>query len=319
MEPKHSMSAYAVASVIALTLLSLMGLTRTAMWTSLGLLAAAAALAAESARLLTNGRRLERVSPPHRQRLDRLVLGQWIGAGLGGLAVGLACAHFDLKPLDNCSSLVGALIIGALVGVLGVFLSSLVDWYVILPKVSGLAGPAPCEKSEGEMWKYTTCFWFFHRAMATALVYLVLVGIPTYMGNISSGSALVAWAVVATLIALVAGYFCRGMFLAFWFAFNPPLLVGDNVLVNVAEEGDWDVRLKQHRAYVVDLSLQGAKYKILDEGRYVRGRFLSKDDGQIPIQLLGAAKAPRTSKPAPCAGACSGVNWYCRHNPEAHS
>jgi len=318
-EPKYSMSAYAGVTVIALTLLSLMGLSEAAAWTATGLLVASGALAAEGHRLLANGRRVKRYAPDHRQKLDRLVRLQWIGAGFTGLAVALACAHYGIAPLADSSAFVSALIVGVVVGVLGVFLSSLVDWYVILPKVSGLSGPAPCEKSEGEMWKYTTCFWFFHRAMATALVYLVVVGIPTYMGDISSGTALVAWAVIATIIAVVAGYFFRGMFLAFWFAFNPPLLAGDTVFAVVPQEGDGDTNLRRQRAYVVDVSLQGAKYKILDEGRYLGGRFVAKADGQIPIQRLEDAKAPKTTNPAPCAGGCSGVNWYCRHNPEAHS
>ena len=312
------MSAYAIAMAVAVALLSFAGFTDAATWTAVGFMLLAALLYGESARLLANGRRLNREASAHRRQLDRIVRRQWIGAAASSLLIALVCAQFDLTPLSGSSQLVAALIVGVVVGTIGVFLSSLVDWYVILPKVSGL-WPAPCEANDGERWKYTTCIWYFHRAMATAVVYLVVVGVPTYMGDISSGSAIVAWASVATIVAIVAGYFFRGMFLAFWYAFNPPLLLGDQVFVDVPEEGDGDMSLRRHRAYVVDVSLQGAKYKILDDGHYLRGRFISKDDGHIPIQRLGAAKAPKNLKSAPCAGGCSGVNWYCRHNPKAHT
>lgn len=76
--------------------------------------------------------------------------------------------------------------------------------------------------------------------------------------------------------------------------------------------------MRRQRAYVVDVSIQGAGYKILDGGRYRRGRFTDKSDGNVPNHKLPNAKAPRMTGPPICAEGCTGVNWYCRCNPRAH-
>lgn len=312
------MSAFAAVMTAALALLSLIGFAEAAAWTSVGVFVLSAALYAESVRLLANGRRAGRESPPHRQSLDRIVAVQWIGSSFGSFVVAVACGRYGFDPLATSHQLIEALIVGLCVGSIGVFLSSLVDWYVILPKVSGLSGPAPCEQAESGDWKYTTCIWYFHRALATALVYLVVIGIPSYMGNVTGGQEFYAWAALATTLAVIGGYILRGMFVAVWFFLKPPVLVGDQIFVRVPQEGDGDVEMRRQRAYVLDVSIQGADYKILDAGRYVRGKFIDKADGNVPNHKLAAVKASRNSDPPICAQGCTGVNWYCRCNPKAH-
>lgn len=319
MEPRRSMSVFAVAVVLALLLLALAGFATAAAWTSAAVLVLAGLLFLESRRLLGNGKRSGRETPPHRVELDHIVLVQWTGAGLLGLAIGVAGALSGFAPLADAGNLVDALIVGYAIGAVGVFFSSLIDWYVILPKVSGLAGPAPCESAGASRWKYTTDIWYLHRSAATALVYLAGTGVPAYMGGTSTGSGIIAWGVVSVIVATVAGYFFRAMFLAGWYGLNPPILVGDQIYVYVAEDGDGDVAMRRRRAYVVDVSLQGAKYKVLHEGRYCGGRFVDKGDGNVPNHKLADAKARRNDSSPLCPkGHCTGVNWYCRHNPKAH-
>ncbi len=319
MEPKRSMSVFAAVVVAAIAMLAIAGLTTAAAWTSMGLAVLAGLLFAESRRLLARGARAGRALPDHRASLDKIVFMQWVGVGVLGVAAALVCRTYDFAPLVDTNRFVETLIVGVTVGAVGVFLSSLVDWYVILPKVSGLAGPAPCECAGGARWKYTTDIWYFHRSAATALVYLVATGIPSYMGGTAKGSGIVAWGIVAVIVATVGGYFFRAMFLAGWYAFNPPILVGDQIFVHVAEEGEGDVAMRRRRAYVVDVSLQGAKYKILHDGRYVGGRFIDKDDGNVPNHKLPGSKAPRKEGEPLCGkNNCTGVNWYCRFNPRAH-
>lgn len=319
MEPRRSMSAFAVAVAVAIALLAMDGPARAGVWVAVGLLAIAGGFYAERTRLLHRGRDMGREPPPHRKSLDRIVLAQWLGASLVGGGFSLFCLTSHFSPLSGSGRFVDALAVGLVVGSVGVFVSSLVDWYLILPKVSGMAGPAPCEQAGGARWKYTTDIWYFHRAVATALVYLAATGIPVYMGGTASGSAVAAWGVVSTIFAAAGAYFFRAMFLAGWYAFNPPVLVGDHILVEAPEEGDGDVRVHRRRAYVVDVSLQGAKYKILHEGRYTGGKFVDKDDGNVPNHKLAGVKAPRKDDSPICPkGGCTGVNWYCRHNPRAH-
>lgn len=313
------MSVYAVVVTTALTLLALLDAAAAAMWTAVGLFAIAALLFGEFLRLRRHGRADGRPSVPHRLTLDRLVLIQWLGSSVTAFVLSSVLSSLDVAPIESAGRLVHALIVGVVIGSLGVFISSLVDWYVILPKVSGFAGPAPCECAGGTRWKYTTCDWYFHRAAATAIVYVVVTGIPAYMAGTSTGSASLTWTLIAAGIAAVGGYFFRGMFLAGWYAFRPPILVGDQIYVEVAGEGEGDVTMHRHRAYVVDVSLQGVGYKILDNGQYVRGRFVDKHDGNVPNHKLPGLKAPTSTKPLCPQGHCSGVNWYCRHNPDAYS
>ena len=313
------MSAFASVVVAAIALLAMADLATAAIWASVGLAVLAGWFFVESRRLLARGARTGRTVPPHRASLDKIVLVQWVGASFLGAVAGLACTTYDFAPLAGANRFVDTLIVGITVGAIAVFLSSLVDWYVILPKVSGLAGPAPCECAGGARWKYTTDVWYFHRAAATALIYLAATGIPSYMGGTSKGSGIVAWGIVAVIIATAGGYFFRAMFLAGWYAFNPPILVGDQIFVNVAEEGDGDVAVRRRRAYVLDVSLQGAKYKVLHDGRYVGGPFIDKDDGNVPNHKLPGSKAPRKEGEPLCGKKrCTGVNWYCRFNPQAH-
>lgn len=313
------MSVFATVVVAAIALLAMADLATAAVWTSVGLAVLAGLFFAESRRLLARGLRAGRGMPPHRASLERIVLGQWIGASVLGAAAGLACVTYDFAPLAETNRVVDTLIVGVTVGAIAVFLSSLIDWYVILPKVSGLAGPAPCECAGGARWKYTTNIWYFHRSAATTLIYLAATGIPSYMGGTAKGSGIVAWGIVAVIVATAGGYFFRAMFLAAWYSFNPPILVGDQIFVTAAEEGDGDVAVRRHRAYVLDVSLQGAKYKVLHGGRYVGKPFIDKDDGNVPNHKLPQAKAPRNDGEPLCGkNHCTGVNWYCRFNPEAH-
>lgn len=89
--------------------------------------------------------------PLHRRRLDHLVVAQWGVAGVGTLAVGLLSHPLAYRPLAHANPFVHALVIGGLIISSGVFLSSLIDWYWILPRLAGLGGySAPCEDSGSE-------------------------------------------------------------------------------------------------------------------------------------------------------------------------
>jgi len=48
--------------------------------------------------------------------------------------------YVNYRPLADSPALIHALIIGGLIISSGVFISSLIDWYWILPRLSGLGG-----------------------------------------------------------------------------------------------------------------------------------------------------------------------------------
>jgi hypothetical protein len=319
MEPRHSMTGYAIVVAIGLVLLAGAGLADVAMSVAVGLFLVGAAFDGGYRLLVRRSAPAGRRIPNHRRRLDVWVRAQWIGASLAGLAAALLSSAAGAEPLEHAGRLVDTLLVGLVTASIGIFLSSLVDWYLILPRVSGIAGPAPCEKPGQERWRYVTCIWYFHRALATAIVYGVAVGIPAFMGSTTSGNESGAWFGVATGIAAVAGVFLRESFRAGWHAFNPPVHVGDLIHARVEDDSDDDVAERWRRAYVVDVSLQGAKCKLLADGRYAGERFASKHDAMVSNETLPRRKVAAGAATPLCTGeSCCGVNWYCRRNPAAH-
>jgi len=53
-----------------------------------------------------------------------------------------------------------------------ILLSSLIDWYVILPRISGLLGIRPCREPDTDFprrpqtWREVTRWWYIHRIIA---------------------------------------------------------------------------------------------------------------------------------------------------------
>jgi hypothetical protein len=254
--------------------------------------------------------------PDHRRSLDRLVVAQWAVVAAAGIGVGVVTHYIDYRPLDHAPPLVHVIVIGALIISSGVFVSSLVDWYWILPRLAGLGGyPAPCEDSGSEQWSSITSVWYFHRAAATALVAAVATGIPIYMTSITDdGAQHAAWDIAVLAVGGLAGFFSRQSLRAGYYAFNPPIHVGDAVRVRL-DRYDFE----PHDVYIADVALQGSKFKELQSCEY-RGRpFRKKGDGDpIDNATLKRVK-PLPDCGPPCGKRCTGVNWYCRNNPLAHS
>jgi hypothetical protein len=315
MEPRNSMSWFAFAIVLACALCVLTGFARATAWTGGGLLALGGFLHG----LYLFERRGGRPVPPHRRALDRIVRVQWIAAGGAGVALGLAGRRAGVEPFTHVGVLFDAIVVGLLVMWLGVFVSSMVDWYLILPKVSGISCPAPCEANDGERWTSVTNLWYFHRGVAPLLVIGVIVGVPAYVGAISDDpKAQQLCAVVAGLLAAFIVNHQSDAVALLRYAFNGRRLVGDVVwLIEHDGGGAW---IRRRPAYVVDVAREGSKFKWLqDDGAYAGPRFDCKGDADpVPNEELRRARDVAGAAP-PCASACTGVNWYCRHNPLAHS
>jgi hypothetical protein len=80
--------------------------------------------------------------PPHRERPDLIVAGGVRTAASVGIVAGGLLAGFQVTPplagIAPETPLALAIVAAA------ILLSSLVDWYVILPRISGLLGAGPC-------------------------------------------------------------------------------------------------------------------------------------------------------------------------------
>lgn len=317
MEPKVSMSLYAAAMTAALLLLAAAGFRDTTLWLIGGLAVYAAALdLLYLAQRSLFRRRTSRDIPRHRLVLDWVVRTQWIGSAAIAVAVTLSFRSLNLHPLQDSSTLARAIIVAVAVALIGVYASSLVDWYWILPKVSGIVCLAPCEAAGRERWSLVTSFWYFHRAVATALVAIAVTGIPFYMlSTKNSGRAQAFWSVAGLGVAGLAGVFYKQTFRAGWYAFNPPIHVGDVIRAEIEVDGEDERR----DAYVVDVSLQGAKVKLLEDGRFTGLRFETKGDiAPIPNDELPKVRRRHIAAPFCPDSICSGINWYCRCNVLAH-
>ena len=259
-------------------------------------------------------------APEHRLPLDRLVRWQWIASSAAGLAVAVAVGAASIHVLSAGTPVraAQALLSAAAFAVTAVFISSLVDWYWILPRIGGLGDHlGPCEEP-GERWKYPTAIWLFHRGIATALVVASIAAVPFYLAA-TIGSP-VTKAILGVVGVAVGGGMAvlnqRGL-ASVTNAFNQSIYVGDTILVNQPGEGEGAASIRR-RAYVVDISVQGLKYQILHGDEYTGPKFERKGHGPVlggdEYRAIGRAEGPVT---APCSNGCSGVNWYCRHNPRA--
>ncbi len=119
--------------------------------------------------------------------------------------------------------MLGAVVIGTL----AIFLSSLVDWWWILPRVSGILRPAPCQCTTGESWAGVTSIWLFHRGLATVVVSGALTAIPAYMAYTSTGHTATAYTVAAGVFAGTLAGFFSGALVALAQSFSPKVRLGD--------------------------------------------------------------------------------------------
>ncbi|MHB8532543.1 MAG: hypothetical protein ACYDC2_07470 [Solirubrobacteraceae bacterium] len=322
------MSWFVVALVIGLLLVSLGGHPLAGLWTGVGVAALAALLNAiylvqrrAAAKMPPEflERREGRLVPPHRLALDRWAAGQWLAIaviGAGGSAVVEAAGW---RPFAHVGMVFTVITVGFVVLWTGIYLSSTVDWYLVMPKVAGISCPGPCERPGHQRWAGITALWCFHRGFARLLVPFVLIGCPTAIGALtgSGGGRAVAFALAAALALYMAEIELEGK-AALSYGLNPWRHIGDAVWL-VKENED---SVRRVPAYLMDLSAEGGKFKYLNEsGAYVGDPFDAKhdDDGRaIGLKALGERPRMRDARP-PCAHRCTGVNWYCWRNELAHS
>jgi hypothetical protein len=309
MEPRASMTGYAAAILLATILLALGGHTAAVVALSVGIGAYAALL---DLSYLARRRKRRMLALSHRRFLDCVVRAQWITLATVGTGVALTLAALDTVPFDDADPAVNAIIVGWVVLWTIVYVSALVDWYWILPKVSGIVAPPPCTVVGGKTFDRMTGLWLFHRGAATALVTFVLAGVPAWIaGTIDEGS----WE--RTLLTLVGAALAIGFNAVnagtVWALkqFNHPLVavgwyVRERKDVNEPEPQD---------AYVLDVAVSGIKYKLESD---INGKFVH--DGLIlPFSQVDPKRRSNRQKPVcPSLRECQAANWYCLRNRNAH-
>lgn len=170
--------------------------------------------------------------PRRRERLDLIVAGD-LRAALGiGLAVSGALALLSVDPPDT--GIAPASLVLLAITAATILLSSLVDWYVILPRISGLLGIRPCRAPDSDhprfpkTWREVTKWWYIHRIVAAlvlrfGLAYAIVVTVAQYT-SVPYGASVVGGAAVGGFAVYLAA-----IPKAIWQAAHPSLIVGRTV------------------------------------------------------------------------------------------
>lgn len=319
MEPKFSLTAYTVVACAGLIALAMRGFPASTLGIALGILLWGFSLyglyrfsVRAASRRLTWSRRL-----PHRVALDRIVLGQLAAIALAGTVSAVMCAATDFAPAAHSSVVLQALILGAVVIATTAYLSALVDWFWVLPKIGGITREPPCVRPGGEKWAGVTGIWLAHRAAATIIITVVLAAIPGWLAAKAGrgGTESAAWVVLGTALGIGFNSIAGNSVTALRQAWNPKVRVGDTVLLRPKATDEL------RRAFVIDVSVQGFKYRIpADEVHEPVFRGKGK---QIPAQVaaeMDPEDDERSIAPiCPDLERCRAIYWYCCRNPEANS
>jgi hypothetical protein len=280
--------------------------------------------------------------PPHRGRLDLIVAGDVRAALVVGGAASAAALVFSIEQPNLGIAPASAVLLGATAVV--ILLSSLIDWYVILPRVSGLLGIRPCREPgrdfsrRPETWREITRWWYIHRIVAAlalrfGLSFAVAFTVSHHTA-VPHGASVVAGAAVGFLASYIAAI--RS---AVWQAGHLTLIVGRTVrrrdvrrvpkivtlfgkrlrfpFLTDSVAGDF-----QPREYVYDVALEAVQ--LASAAKREQEEVPRDNEGNIsyerdPAKLLVKdvdASTPQPAEPlAGCQSRCSGINWYCIENP----
>lgn len=278
--PRPFVAIHAGLAAALLSALSLIGhLTLAALLAGVIGIAGASLAIAYLWALRHSGRQLR---SRRRRDLDRFVACLWLAAATLPLLTVAGVVVFQSEPLGG-PLFVHVSLVAVAVASTGLFISSLVDWYWILPRLTGIVRPAPWESAGDPAWRRLTALWLFHRSIALLIITFALVAVPTYMASTASGHDRVAWLAAAAVLAAALVPLNENVGVAL----NPPVCVGDVI------------EFEGGAAYIIDVSLSGAKFqRIGPDGQVLPLRL--DGDGVIPLREI--TRYPRVSQPGRLEG-----------------
>ncbi|MDQ3742738.1 MAG: hypothetical protein M3320_03555 [Actinomycetota bacterium] len=264
----------------------------------------------------------DRAGVRSREPLDRL-MDRWavatIAAGAFGVVLAVTVGYDGSQRIAATSAAIAILFVAG-----GMYWSSLIDWFWVTPRVSGLLGhrscrPQPDDGASSVSWESVTRWWLVHRAVSAILVSLGVAGLLATLAGVIAAvfeADPAAQAMLATLVLIIAAamqIYRRHVARAWQLILHPETRVG------MAFE-DRDVGA----CWPVDVALEGMKVVRLSEHERRRQaalvgsapRFYSeKGDTTIPLDEVQTRR--RAVGNFSCRGTCTGINWYCIENPDA--
>lgn len=324
MSPLPYVRAHAVALAVLLITSGILGASLLALICALGSAAGAALL---SFRYRHDVAVTGATIPPHRARLDELVASDALAA-LGPATLLVVVSLVIGQSPSGAGAATARIAIGFLaIAAATIYLSSLIDWYVILPRVSGQLGARPCRNRDPRFpfphsWKEVTRWWYIHRIVATlAFRFLLAAAIAAVLGQfIGAGEET---KIVAGLVLGVFATYLSTLSSAVFQGAQPKLLVGDTVIVRPRPRRQlWPPFSRIHppaledRQYVIDVSLEGIHMTAAaprEQPELPEPKFVSKAD-RLPLVNHDSARLSLRDFSG-CADRCAGINWYCIENP----
>jgi TRAP-type mannitol/chloroaromatic compound transport system permease small subunit len=186
------------------------------------------------------------------------------------------------------------------------WLSTTVDRCYVLPRLAGGKGKRPCTHSLDSCWRLLTRLWFLHRLFAAVTLVASTIAIVTIAANewVLSLNQVVAAALAAATTVLGGFYLTRLPFAVAMIA-NPPVNVGDKVLLAemFSQSGDLPYY------YVSEISLEGVKLVELDGAHRTRRQSDRPYDRLLDLGDIHKLLRIRDAF-TPCRE-CKGVNAYC--------
>ncbi len=263
------------------------------------------------------------VSTPVRRDLDRLVDVVALASVLVPAGVVIAQVLVRWDPVTGVLAIIAAVSIVLITG--GLFWSSLVDWYWVLPRLSGMLGARPCRRDDAAQpdpvtaWDVVTSLWYGHRTASVITVFLGAGGLSSAMIGAGANAANAdptltkVLAIAAGIVPFVAGAIMQRVPLGFAEAIRPTFTLGASYSVSNAALTRW----------VMDVSLEGPgtvdiaehRLRFLDRRAHNRSQFgAPKHDRVVPLKDLDKEGVKQT-KFGDCANdTCCGINWYCVEN-----
>lgn len=253
-------------------------------------------------------------APPHRERLDLLVAGDARASLLAPLVLGAFAIVMSPTVPRVAPYVLDAVATGAFVGVV-VYSSSFVDWYLILPRLSGMLGPRPCRqdgdfKTFPRTWREVTRWWYGHRIVADfVLVYGAALAVGMVVAGLAGASS--PWMDFAfTAVFGTVGAYRKALGPAAKEWMHPRLIVGRTVS---SRFGD--------RRYVFDVAIEGVQ---LVPAEKFEGRAEQMFPDQRPEYERHPERVPLDSVDemgdadpyAGCQRRCAGISWYCIENED---
>lgn len=250
--------------------------------------------------------------PPHRGRLDVLVAGDARASLLAPLVLAVFAAVMSPAVPRVPSYVLDGVAIVALVLVV-VYASSLSDWYVTLPRMTGLLGVRPCRrdgrfKTFPKTWREVTRWWYGHRIVADfVLVYgLALAGGVVAAGLTGASSPWVDFSFTVVLGTL--GAYKKAIWPALKEFMHPRLIIGETVIN----------RFNQRR-YVYDVAIEGVQIVPAEKYEQRAEEMLPDEKPEYedkPERVpLTAVDEMRDGEPyTGCDHRCVGISWYCIEN-----